>query len=92
MATFITIIKWLKDIFLLFFGFALIIFSVFSYITGKGEFTPSNPQEFLISYIRFYDERVLIFFILAGGALIFYSFHELYVDYYNSTHDGTDAD
>jgi hypothetical protein len=79
----IAIIKWLKNVFSLVFGFVLIIFSILSYIKAKGGFTPSDPPGFLINHIRYYDERVLVFLIIAGGSLIFYGLYGFYSDYYD---------
>lgn len=35
-------------------------------------FTPSDPPGIFINHLKYYDERILIFFLLAGCALIAY--------------------
>ncbi len=83
MSHIITTIKLLRNVFSLVFGFVLIIISILSYIKTKGGFTASDPSGFLINHIRYYDERVLVFLLIAGGALIFYGFYGFYSIYYD---------
>ena len=88
MSHIITMLKWLKNAFSIIFGFVLIIFSILSYIKDKGRFTPSDPPDFLINHLRYYDERVLVCLFIAGGSLIFYGLYGFYSDYYDKIGDG----
>lgn len=80
MTNIITIFKWVKNLFVVLLGISLIIIAIFNYMKNQGLFTNANPSKLFSSYVRYYDERLLIFLLIAGCILVCYGFYSFYSD------------
>ena len=67
-----TIFKKAKNILSILSGSLLITLSILNFLKNRKIITSQKFANSLIDYVRYYDERVLIFTLIAGSVLIFY--------------------